>query len=374
MAPVQVRISGAREDVTRLAEFLASLDQISASPVSLRPRAAGSPGLSHRDQHRRNEMSIHAVNGQTPRGPGLFEVRSADPDGDYSFITNVRRLAGRQRPPGSALIGAATWLLAVLDAGLLYVSFDAQYRYIFAVKDAKVPSMIEAAMLDAGMVILSALGIGLALRGKTSTAERALIVLCAFASAGMNYAAADSASWRSVTAYVAAPVFLAVITDRVISVIRRHVLPGDTESAWSWLGRAALAALRLTGIVALYALRTALAPTATLKGMRQMVLDAAPVPGVIKVAPVPELPGPDEAGQHEEPPAFSSKREAFEWHYRRHPQFGDRAAMSQVARLVGERVGLQWGTARTYAAAILAADAISDAMDAARELDEEAQR
>ena len=39
--------------------------------------------------------------------------------------------------------------------------------------------------------------------------------------------------------------------------------------------------------------------------------------------------------------------------------------MSQVARLVGERVGLQWGTARTYAAAILAADAISDAMDAA---------
>ena len=42
MAPVQVRISGAREDVTRLAEFLASLDQISASPVSLKPRAAGS--------------------------------------------------------------------------------------------------------------------------------------------------------------------------------------------------------------------------------------------------------------------------------------------------------------------------------------------
>jgi hypothetical protein len=43
-----------------------------------------------------------------------------------------------------------------------------------------------------------------------------------------------------------------------------------------------------------------------------------------------------------------------------------------VARQIGERAGLQWGTARTYAAAILAADAISDAMDAAR--DEEAQR
>jgi CBS domain-containing protein len=317
-----------------------------------------------------------AVNENIPAGPGLFAVTRTGEHGhqDDPFITSIRRLAGRERPPGSVLIMAATWLLAVLDAGLLYVSFDAQYRYIFAVKDAKAPAMIEAAMLDAGMVILSALGIGLALRGKASMAERALIVGCAVASAAMNYAAADSASWRSVAAYVAAPVFLAVITDRVISVIRRHVLPGDTESAWSWLGRAALAAIKLTGIVILYAVRTALAPAATLKGLRRIVLDAAPVPAVIEVAAVPALPGSDGPGedeQEEEPPAFGSKREAFEWHYRRHPKFGDRAALSQVARQTGERVGLQWGTARTYAAAILAADAISDAMDAARDEAEE---
>ena len=80
---------------------------------------------------------------------------------------------------------------------------------------------------------------------------------------------------------------------------------------------------------------------------------------------------PQDVRDDEEPPEFGSKREAFEWHYRRHPQFGDQQAMSQVARVVGETVGLQWGTSRTYAAAILAADAISDAMDAAR--DEEAQ-
>lgn len=41
MAPVQVRISGVPEDVTRLAEFLAGLGQISASPVSLKPRGNG---------------------------------------------------------------------------------------------------------------------------------------------------------------------------------------------------------------------------------------------------------------------------------------------------------------------------------------------
>jgi len=388
-------------------------------------------------------MSIHAVNGENPRGPGLFEVRTAGEDGKFAFITNVRRLAGRQRPPGSAVISAATWLLALLDAGLFYVSFDAQYKAIFAVKNASVPSMIEAAMLDAGMVILSALGIGLALAGKPSKTERLLIMVCSAASAGMNLAAANPGNWRSVAAYAAAPVFAAVVTDRVISVIRRHVLPGDSESAWAPLGRAVAAMARLAGIVALYLLRTALAPAQTLRGLRQMVLDTAPLPGVITVTAEPApgdlvpcpvhgiagcpygwcmekigdgLPcarrhpgpehdfGPPEYGfeslpedscaadsapgqvcghplpcpEHpaimppeEKLPAFGSKREAFEWHYRRHPQFGDRQAMSQVAKEIGERAGLQWGTARTYAAAILAADAISDAMDAARECDEE---
>ena len=33
----------------------------------------------------------------------------------------------------------------------------------------------------------------------------------------------------------------------------------------------------------LYALRTALAPAQTLKGLRRMVLDAAPVPGIIEI-------------------------------------------------------------------------------------------
>jgi hypothetical protein len=107
-----------------------------------------------------------------------------------------------------------------------------------------------------------------------------LIMICASASAVMNFAAADPASWWSVAAYVAAPVFLAVITDRVIAVIRQHVLPRDTESAWAPLGHAAVAGLRLAAVVALYLLRTMLAPSGTLRGMRQMVLDAAPVPGM----------------------------------------------------------------------------------------------
>ena len=83
----------------------------------------------------------------------------------------------------------------------MYVSFDAQYQFILAQKGARAASLIEAAMLDAGMVILSALGIGLARAGKPSASVRVLIVICAGASAGMNFAAADPGSWRSVAAY-----------------------------------------------------------------------------------------------------------------------------------------------------------------------------
>jgi hypothetical protein len=297
-----------------------------------------------------------------PRGSGLFAIERSNGEQARTVITNVRRLAGRERPPGSVLIAAATWLLAVLDAGLLYVSFDAQYTYIFAVKDAKVPAMIEAAMLDAGMIILSALGIGLALRGKASKAERFLIMICAAASAGMNFAAANPASWRSVVAYTAAPVFLAIITDRVISVIRRHVLPGDTESAWAWLGRATISAAKLTVLIALYLLRTILAPTETVRGLRQMVLNAAPVPGVIQVTATPAIGGPDEPEHYDqaddepdnrgEEPAveFATKKQAFLSRYRGHAQYGIREAAAQVAAELAPLAGLQAGTGRTYIA------------------------
>jgi hypothetical protein len=299
-----------------------------------------------------------------PRGPGLFAIESSGGGETGRFITNIRRLAGRERPPGGVLIASATWLLGILDAGLLYVSFDAQYRYIFAVKDAKVPAMIEAAMLDAGMIILSALGIGLAMGGKASKAERFLIMICSAASAGMNLAAANPGSWRSVVAYTAAPVFLAIITDRVISVIRRHVLPGDTESAWGWLGRVTIRATRLTAVVALYTLRTVLAPKETAAGLRRMVLDAAPVPRMIQGTADPAIQGSDEPedqdderqGEEEDEraaenePEFATKKAAFLARYRGHTLYGVREAAGKVATELAPLVGLQAGTGRTYIA------------------------
>jgi hypothetical protein len=276
-------------------------------------------------------------------------------------VTSIGRMTGSGRAPGSRVIAFATWLLALLGAGLMYVSFDAQYQFILAQKDARAASLIEAAMLDAGMVILSALGIGLALAGKPSGSVRFLIMICAGASAGMNFAAADPASWRSVVAYVSAPVFLPVITDRVIAVIRQHVLPLDTESAWAPLGRAAVAVLRLAAVAALYLLRTVLAPSGTLRGLRQMVLDATPVPvvtGVRRVCGEPLCNGcPGEAsdqdgGRGADLPVieFPTKKAAFLSRYRGHPQYGNRSAAGRVAAELAPLAGLQAGTGRTYIA------------------------
>ena len=219
------------------------------------------------------------------------------------------------RAPGSRVIAFATWLLALLGAGLMYVSFGA----------------------------------------------------------------ADPASWQSVAAYVSAPVFLAVITDRVIAVIRQHVLPLDAESAWAPPGRAAVIMPRLVGVVALYLLRTMLAPSGTLRGLRQMVLDAAPVPGMTGVRRMggKSLPCPDcdhEISEHGsgQPPedrnaaqisadaddqgagqpvtGFPTKKAAFLSRYRAHPEYGNRPAAGRVAAELAPLAGLQAGTGRTYIA------------------------
>src|SRR5271165_2383995 len=167
----------------------------------------------------------------TDTGPGLFEITQANAE---RVITNIRKLAGRQPRPGEGLINTATVLLGLLDGALFAVSLAAQYQYIFHAKHQSWPAIIEAVALDAGMVIFSLLALGLARGRQAAPAERALIVVCAFGSAAMNYGAADVSSLRSVAVYVMPPVFLAVVTDRVIAVVRRHMLGMEAgRSAWA---------------------------------------------------------------------------------------------------------------------------------------------
>jgi len=281
-----------------------------------------------------------------PRGPGLFEVNRGTGD---RLITNVRRLAGADRAPGSVLIGWAAWLLAVIGAGALFVSFSAQYAYVFHVRHQDAASVIEALLLDLLMIVFTLLALGLSRAGKSSRTERALILACAAASAYMNVSAADTASPRSVVAYAVAPIALAVVVDRVVAVIRRHVLADEEASAWTAMGRAVLATSRLAAVAALYSLRFVLAPPSTATGLRRVVLAAAPLPGPERQAlPAPEVPALG-------PP--STKKAALLALYRGHPDYGIKASASKVAAELAPQVGLTAGTARAYLYAELEARA-----------------
>jgi hypothetical protein len=268
-----------------------------------------------------------------PRGPGLFEITRANGE---RAVTNVRRLAGTDRAPGSALIAVAAWLLALIGGAALYVSFSAQRQYVFGARHQDAASIIEALLLDLLMIVFTLLALGLSRAGKSSRTERALILACAAASAYMNVSAADVASPRSVTAYAVAPIALAVVVDRVVAVIRRHVLADSEPSAWTSMGRATVAVVRLAGLVLLYSLRTALAPRETSAGLRQMVLDAAPLPSLQVPQETPAL------------DPFPTKKAALLALYRTHPEYGNRSKVGKVAAELAPRVDLSAGTARAY--------------------------
>jgi len=246
------------------------------------------------------------------------------------YTVGARDRAGTGPAPGSALIAVAAWLLALTGGGALFVSFTAQYAYIHAVRRQGAASVIEALLLDLGMIVFTLLALGLARAGQPARTERALVLLCAAASAYMNVSAADLASPRSVTAYAVAPITLAVSVDRVVAVIRRHVLADREPSAWATLGWAAATAVRLTGLVLLYCLRFALAAPQTARGLRRMVLEAAPLP---------------EAGGTDPP---RTKKAVLLALYRAHPDYGDRSKASRVAGELAAQAGLQAGTARSY--------------------------
>jgi hypothetical protein len=197
-------------------------------------------------------------------------------------------LAEVGRRPGARLIWASTLGLAVLALATFYVSFRAQFTFMYAVKHQDLPALIEALIADVAMVVCSLLALGMACAGQSAKVARLLVVVFAGLSAGMNYLAADVSSFRSVVVYTMPPVVFAVCTDQVVSVVRRHGLGIQEDSAWSVLGRVVLAVTRLAGITLMYGLRCILAPAETVMGLRRMVLNAAPLPGTAQDHPASE--------------------------------------------------------------------------------------
>jgi hypothetical protein len=212
---------------------------------------------------------LHTVTAAAPHDPDGPEpvpvLRLAQ--GSAAHPPGVAGPRGSNHRPGSVLVAVATGMLFVLGVGLFAVSLDAQYRYVFRAKHQSAVSWVEALALDVGMAIFSLLALGLARAGKPARVERALITVCAAASGVMNFAAANDASPKSVLAFVMPPVFLAVVADRVVSVVRRHVLGEQEQSPW----RAAVP-------LVLYLLRLLLAPPSTAAGLRRWLLVKTPLP------------------------------------------------------------------------------------------------
>ncbi len=119
-------------------------------------------------------------------------------------------------------------------------------------------------------------------------------------------------------ALAAGPVALAVVVDRVVAVIRRHVLADQEPSAWTTVGRAVAAAARIGALLLLYCLRFVLAAPETARGLRRMVLEATPLPAL------PEAPAPGTI----EPSC--TKKAVLLALYRAHPDYGDRGTASRV--------------------------------------------
>jgi hypothetical protein len=184
--------------------------------------------------------------------------------------------AGQRR--GARLIWASAAGLAVLAGATFYVSYRAQFTFMYAVKHQFAPALIEALIADVAMVVCALLALGMACAGQSAKVARLLVVVFAGLSAGMNYLAADVTSPRSVAVFVMPPAVFAICTDQVVSVVRRFGLGITEDSSWSVLGRVVLAAARIAGVIVLYSLRLVLAPAETAKGLRKMVLAAAPIP------------------------------------------------------------------------------------------------
>lgn len=179
--------------------------------------------------------------------------------------------AYRQRPPGAILLRCAALLLLGLAAAQGYVSWRAQYNFVFAAKHEHLPSALEALGLDTGAVIFALLGLAHARMGRPARIERTLNIACALGSMTMNLLGADLGSPRSVAVYVLPAVLYAACSDRLIATAA-HAAGVQETSLWRFAG---------TGL--LYGLRAVVALPSTAAGLRRALLQATPLPGAAEV-------------------------------------------------------------------------------------------
>lgn len=258
--------------------------------------------------------------------------------GGTTLITSLRRLwlpwLPRQREPDRAArwLRAATLALGALAAAAAIVSWDAQYRMVYAYKHSAAIAALQAGIPDAGALVFASLGIALALRGRQAARARILNVACVAISIAMNALAATPGG-TALAIWVMAPVLYALASDTLIGVIRTMADGSDDSTP-----------LAVAGRIALWSARLLVAPRSTAVGARRMVLAATPLPDL------PATPAAGPAVEIEAAPAAAAdtKKARLLALYKEHEAYGDRSRASRVAGELAEKADLQPGTARTY--------------------------
>jgi hypothetical protein len=194
---------------------------------------------------------------------------------------------------------AATWLRnAMIALGLLalcaaVVSWTAQYRLVFDVKQLSLIAALEAAIPDAAAFIFASLGIALALHGRRAIRPRVLNVAAVGVSIFMN-AIAAAPGWRDMAVWITPAVAYAAASDTLIGVIRAWALARARDMR-DILADDEATPLAIVGGLVLWLLRLMLAPNSTLAGFRRWVVEEVPfAPGRRMVAALPAraLPAP----------------------------------------------------------------------------------
>jgi hypothetical protein len=182
----------------------------------------------------------------------------------------------------------AVGLVAVTAA---VVSYQAQWRLVYADKHQAGVSYLQAAIPDLGSLVFACFGIALALHGRRAIRARLLNLLCVGMSLAMN-AFAAAPGWRDLAIWVMPSAVYALASDTLIGVIRAYVIARHRQLREA-LADDEITPLHLAGAVLLWLLRLALAPPSTLKGFHGWVKSLPAAPPVRQAAEdgQPAVPG-----------------------------------------------------------------------------------
>jgi hypothetical protein len=206
---------------------------------------------------------------EADHGRGLWLSRVAGQD---TPVLHNLRVAGKPSDRAGAWLRTAMVALGLLAATAAVVSYEAQYRLIFAARHVKLIAALQAGIPDIAALVFAALGIALALNGKRAIRTRVLNVAAVATSIYMN-AIASTGGLKALSIWILAPVAYALTSDTLIGVVRSYTVTRLKDTAED-----EATPMAMVGRAVLYGLRFMISPRTTARGLKVALLNATPLP------------------------------------------------------------------------------------------------